>query len=392
MTAPTVAGLTADEWAAARIAAGEEVTDASPAALELAAAALADADRPVMDDVTDAADRAYTPSGRSGPRVSDVGGCGRAVWYRENPPDGYVPLPEDTRRAVLGTLIHNAIEAARRVRYPWRRFELAVPIPGLDKPGRVDEYDPITGEVTDHKTAGSAKWEIYADGPPDSVWDQVMIYAFALDELGLPVRTVRIIAVHRDTGDEEHFRREYDPAVARAALDELVSLATLLDLGVEPVRAGRGPGSFPCSWCPARAHCWNIEAAAAADRSPESYTILGAEPDDPTIEWAAANLHAAARAKSKAKNAADEAETLLVGIAPGTYGGMEIVDRSRRMPNYKAAFLRLLSLWPLPDVHRPSVEKVDKPPIRVDRWIEAKPVRAGKRAPRKKKPETPPAG
>ncbi len=382
--AVVVAGLSADEWAAARLAAGEDVPDATPAARDLAAAALEGADRQVMDDLTDAGDAAYRPSGSTGPRVSDYGGCGRAVWYRDSPPVGYEPAPVDNRRATLGNVIHAAAEAARSARYPWRRYEMKLPIPGLDKIGRVDEYDPVLGEVTDDKTAGDRKWEVYSDGPPDSAWGQVLIYGLALEELGMPVRTVRIIAINRDSGAEEHFRREYDPAAARSALDELIALATLLDLGEVPVREGTGPGSFPCSWCEARLHCWNVAAAEVAGRSPESYTILGAEPDDPTIEWAAANLHAATRANTSADKAKKDAERLLVGIKPGTYGGMEVNARSRRMPNYKAAFLRLLALWPLPDSMRPPVERVENPPVRVDRWIEAKPVRAAKKAAAKK--------
>ena len=87
------------------------------------------------------------------------------------------------------------------------------------------DVDPVVGEITDNKTAGSYKWDVYGDdGPPDDAWGQVMIYGLALDELGYPVRTVRIIAVNRDTGAEEHFRRDYDPWEARDALDELVAL------------------------------------------------------------------------------------------------------------------------------------------------------------------------
>lgn len=386
--APTV-DLTADEWQAARLAAGETIADASPAARALAARALEVADRQVMDDLTDAGDAGYTPSGKSGPRVSDFGGCGRAVWYRESPPAGFEPVVIDRRRATLGSIIHKAAENVRSVLYPWRRYEFTIPIPGLDKPGRVDEYDPILGEVTDDKTTGRAKWDMYRDGPSDDGWGQLLIYGLALDDLGYPVKTLRIIAINRDTGAEEHFRRDYDPAAARACLDELISLATLLDLGVVPQREGTGPGSFPCSWCEAKAHCWNMKAATDADRSPESYTLLGAEPDDPTIEWAARQAYAAAKASTAADTAKKAAVKLLEGIKPATYGGMVIKPVGRDMPDYKKGFHRLLALYPLPPDERPPLERVQQPPNRPDRWIEAKPVRAAtvakKRAPRKPK-------
>lgn len=378
----TDTGLPAEVWQAARLAAGEDVPDASPAAQALAAQALAAADRDVLDDISEAQAAGYRPSGKRGPRVSDVGGCGRSVWYRESPPDGYVPEPVDNRRATLGTVIHKAAQDAREVRYPWRRYEMTVQIPGLARPGRIDEYDPVLGEVTDDKTAGSGKWTwIGTEGPNAEAWGQVNIYAYALHEMGWPVRTVRIIAINRDTGEEEHFRRPVDLAAGLAALDELLLLATLLELGIVPQRDGVGPGSFPCSWCPARSHCWDIPAAVAAGRSPESWTLLGAEPSDAAIAWAAERVWEAAKTKNAAGKAKDVAEKLLEGVRPGTYGGFEVRRRSRKMPDYKAGHGQVVGLYPLPDGERPAVEAIAEPPQRRDEWIEVKPVRAAEREP-----------
>lgn len=382
---PQVVGLDPVVWAAARIAAGEDVTDAPVGAAELARQAVAAADRQVMDDIVDALDAGYVPSGNAGPRVSDAGACRRAVWYREAPPAGFEPLPEQyQRQAALGSIIHEKAAAVRGERYPWRRYEFEIPVPGLDKQARVDEYDPILGEVTDDKTAGSRRWEMYGDeGPGVEAWDQGMIYGYALDDLGLPVRTVRIIVINRDNGQEEHFRRGYDPAVARAALDRLVELATMLDLGVVPPRDGDGPSSFPCFACSARAHCWNVDAAQAAGRSPESYTILGAEPDDPTIAWAAEQVVTATKAATAAEKAKKAAAALVEGIPPGEYGDYEIRQAGRDMPDYKESFKRLLELFSLSDAHRPPVEDVAEPLRRRDRWVEVRRKRAAQRAPRK---------
>jgi hypothetical protein len=397
VSAPT---LPAEVWQAARIAAGEKVPEATRAAWTLARRAMRAADRGVMEDIVSDLDvrhaptgksgpsARYVPSGRSGPRVSDVGGCGRAVWYREHPPTGYVPAKVDRRQAALGTVIHQAGERARAYRYPWRRYEFEVRIPGLDKRGKIDEYDPVLGEVSDLKTESHGKWGMTGeDGPSDSAWAQVMVYALAVEEMGWPVRTVRIMAVNRSSGEEEHFRRDYDPAEARDALDELVGLATLLDLGVVPARIhDAGPDAFPCGWCPARLHCWNVEAAKAAGRSPQSYTVLGPEPDDPTIEWAARRVHAATKAATEAEKAKEAVTPLLEGIPPGTYGRMQITARSRKMPDHKAHANRVLGLYPLPKEHRPPVEQIEHPPRRTDRWMEAKPVRAAKRQPKERNP------
>jgi ubiquitin len=365
---------------------GGDIDTSTPAGA-LAAQALAAADREVMDDLVEASNEDYVPSGKSGPRVSDAGGCPRSVWYREQPPADFVPDVVDQRRAALGTIIHKRAEAVRSRLYPWRLYEFTVTVPGLDRPGRVDEYDPVLGEVTDDKTAGSRKWEMVgADGPTADAWAQGMVYGLALDDMGWPVKTIRIIVINRDTGQEEHFRRDFDPAEARADLDDLIELATMLDLGIVPERTGVGPASFPCSWCVAKSHCWNIEAADAAGRSPESYTLLGPDPDDKVIEWAGVRVIEARKAATDAKKAKDEADALIDGVKAGTYGDVTIGPRSRQMPNYKDSFERLSGFYALPDVHRPSFDEATEVTQRTDRWTEVKAVRAAKRAKKAKAP------
>lgn len=173
--------------------------------------------------------------------------------------------------------------------------------------------------------------------------------------------------------------------MAQKALDRLIELATALDLGVVPPRDGAGPQTFPCRMCPARAHCWQIDAAQAAGRSPESYTVLGAEPDDPTIAWAAGQLIAAKDVERDAKTARQAAEALLDGIEPGEYGDFVIRLRRRDMPDYKGSFQRLLDLYGMPEVHRPPVEEVADPLKRTDRWTEVKRRRAARKAETKQK-------
>lgn len=371
-----------DVMAAAVIASGGSADGASERAVALAAEAVAVADRDVMDDIVDAVQADYTPSGNKGPRVSDVGSCRRAVWYRESPPEGFVPdPPQYLRQAALGTLIHAKAAEVRARRYPWRRYEFEVTIPGLDKKGRVDEYDPVIGEVVDLKSAGSRKWDVVGDeGPSDSAWSQALLYALTLDEMGLPVQSVRIAVVNRDNGQEEHFRRPYDPAAARQVLDDLVELATMLDLGVVPPRDGTGPGTdWQCRACFALSHCWNTDAAAAAGRLPESYTLLGDAPTDETIVWAAERLMAARRAAKAANAEADAAKDLMDGIEPGEYGDYVVSLTKRHMPNYRESFERLLDLYALSEAHRPPRAEVEKPLMRIDRFTTVKRKRAAKR-------------
>jgi hypothetical protein len=380
---PDTLHLDPDVMAAAVITSGGSANGASDRAKALAAEALAVADRDVMDDIVDAIQADYVPSGNTGPRVSDVGSCRRAVWYREAPPKGFVPdPPQYQRQAALGTIIHAKAAEVRAARYPWRRYEFEVPVPGLDKLARIDEYDPVLGEVTDDKTAGSRKWDIVGEeGPAESAWAQGLLYALALDELGMPVQTVRIIVINRDNGAEEHFRRDYDPAAARRVLDDLIELATMLDLGVVPPRDGNGPGTdWQCRSCFALSHCWNTDAAAAVGRLPESYTLLGEEPADETIVWAAERLMLARAALKAAKAEEDAAKDLMEGIDPGEYGDFIVSLTRRQMPNYKDSFERLLELYALSEVHRPPVAEVSKPLMRIDRYTTVRRKRAAKRA------------
>lgn len=337
-------------WEAAQIISGDlSPQDASPAAVLLAARATDASERDVMDDIIEYQQAGYTPSGKSGPRVSDYGACARRVWYRETPPDGFVPVPVTIydRHAALGTIIHAAGAVARAARYPWRRYEYTIPIPGLARPGRIDEYDPILGEVVDDKTAGARKWEwIGADGPTAESWGQGFIYGLALDAMGLPVRIITIIVINRDHGQEEHHSRPFDPVTAQAYLDELLSIAMALDFGVEPERERRGPNvDFECRVCPAQGACWNIAAAKKAGRSPESWTLLGETFDDLSVEWAGQHLIDLAKTRLAAKVDEDAAKALIQGVPPGLYGNVRIVEDSHTYTDYRVPYERIRDMY-----------------------------------------------
>lgn len=377
----------AAEFAHDDTAAGH-VHELSPAWL-LAEQALAAQDRAVMDDIVEASAAAHTPSGKSGPAPSDAGACRRQLWYRDHGhtlPD-YVPNREiDERRAALGSIVHRAAQEAGEARYPWRRYEMRVDVPGLERGGRIDCYDPVIGEVTDDKTAGRAKWAMFGDeGPTDAAWEQVAIYGYALLMLDMPVRSLRIVAINRDTGAEEHFHREFDPAFGLASLDKLLEVATVLEAGVMPPRDGFGPKHWMCEWCPALAHCWNVDAAAKVGRSPESYTLLGPTPDDPSIVWAGREAMTAAAERLKWEKREKRAKRLLQGLKPGRYGaeredgGIEIADDWSTSYGYKEAYEKLLAFYALPDNVRPAPDALPPVPVKKSKNQKAKkPARAAK--------------
>lgn len=372
-----------------------------PAEYALAAAALAAADRPVMDDIVEHLAAEHVPSGRSGPRVSDAGACSRQIWYRERPPAGYVPRTGiDQRRASLGALIHKGAEAARSARYPWRRYEMAVDVPGLDRPGRVDEYDPVLGLVIDDKTAGRAKWDLVGDGgPTGEQWAQLRIYGYALDAAGWPVRTLRIIAINRDSGAEEHFNEDFDPALGLAALDQLVTVATMVEAGMRPPRGGYGPRDWRCQWCPALDHCWNTRKAAELGRSPESVTILGERPEDPSIAWAAREVLAFSKQRLEVEKREDRAKALLQGVPPGTYGAdsddpVELYLSPSTSYGYKAAYGEVLGLVNLlaallPDDVRPELDDIDVPVKKSFTTAARRPRAAGRKRRQVNRTDTP---
>jgi hypothetical protein len=146
-----------------------------------------------------------------------------------------------------------------------------------------------------------------------------------------------------------------------------------------PPRDGAGPSDMQCRYCPALGHCWQVEAAARAGRSPESWVALGAQPQAREIEWAAATAWELGKAKAGAKAAHDQAKLLLEGVPTGRYGEYDVVNRRRDMPEYKATHARNLGYWALDPEHRPPYEVVAEPESRTDRWVQVSRVRASRR-------------
>ncbi|MFI7608837.1 hypothetical protein ACIBTV_27505 [Micromonospora sp. NPDC049366] len=366
----------------------------TPPAYALALAAAAADGREVMADLVEHLDAEHVPSGKKGPSASDAGKCRRALWYRDRPPADYVPRTIDSRRAALGTILHKANAEVRAVRYPWRRYELRVAVPGLDRDCLVDEYDPVLGRVGDLKSAGEAKWAIVGDdGPTADQWAQLRINAYALDFAGYPVRELELIQVNRDTGAEEHFREDYDPAAGLAALDDLIEAATMVEAGVVPPRDGYGPRDWRCQWCPAMDHCWQTARAAELKRSPESLIALGETPDDPSIAWAGREVLTLSKARLELEKREARAKALLQGITPGQYdkdapdGGVEIVDKWSTSYGYKEAYETIRDLYELPDDVRPPLDQVGDVPKKRSKSTGVTKPRAATRAADRRRPK-----
>ena len=308
--------------------------------------------------------------------ASDTGTCPRKIEYRNRPPEGFEPAPEDQREARMGTIIHNEVTRWMKALYPWRLFDHPVQIAGLDRKSALDMYDPITGVVTDFKTAGDWRWEkLGEDGPDWETWEQVMLYALALEDEGYTVTRVRLVYVKRCNGHDENFEMEYDRPSAEQARDRLLGYAEKLDRGESLPKTGTGPSTDAlCRRCFARFDCWNIERAQQLGRSPENLTILGEQPDDEQFAWAIEQKVTASKARLDAEKAEKEAKALVDGIPAGRYGpdgeweAWEVPKAGS--PLYKASYEQVLEYLRLPPEMQPDPD--DLSPIRGRGYVEHK--------------------
>jgi hypothetical protein len=347
------------------------------AAWALAAKVLAAADAHPLDDVEEYLNRLYprppVDPGGWGVGASDYLRCRKQIQYRENPPADLVPEPVDTHAATLGSIIHDLIRRARERKYWWRHFELPVTIPGLDRTVRLDEYDYVLGRVDDWKTNSLYAWEEVDEAAQPAHEGQGDVYGYGMAEAGYPVNEIGILYINRSSGKLAPYRRSYSKSRAEAALDWLTSVNLGLDTGVDMERDYGGPSSDErCVRCPFVKHCWNVEAAEAAGRSPEGYTILGPSPEAAKIEWAARRVWDRKQAHDAAKTAYEESRYLLRGIPSGVYGGFEVVQKSRRMPEWKKWAEQAKAA--LGDGADPKYVIAMPPPRRTDRWVDVKPV------------------
>lgn len=264
--------------------------------------------------------------GQFGVGPSDFGQCQKAIEFRERPPEGYEPVPVSKSAAIIGTLIHDAVATARQSLYPWRRFNVPVTVPGLDRDGEADEYDPIIGRVTDLKTAGSYKWDVVGKyGPPDSEWEQVMTYGLGLEDAGETVNELELLYLNRDSGLWEPYLRPYSRPAALTALSKLHAVMEALEAG-DPLPRQRGDdvllgptvNTLCARFCPAVKTCWNLDEVPPT-RTPEGFMLVPAD-DDGLIAATLTEYDAARTTATEAKKRQDYAKTLLAGLDPGPYG------------------------------------------------------------------------
>lgn len=306
---------------------------------------------------------------------SDAGTCRRRILYRNLPPEDYTPAIVDQREARMGSIIHKEVLRELAVLYPWRSFEQEVRVKGLDRPAYYDSFDEIVCEVEDEKTAGDWRWDQVNDhGVEDDVWKQVMLYGLALTEAGHTVKTLRVNYIKRCNGHDQTFVRDYDHEAALEARDELLAIASALDMvaASEPgdvdidellPRDRSGPSTDAlCKRCEARVHCWGLIEAEANGRSGESWTVLGPEPVDEEVEWAIEQNVLAKDAYREAETIKNQTAALVEGLDEGRYGRFKIdTQRFGSGPDYKGFVEQVQQIATLPPEARPDLADIPVP-------------------------------
>ena len=162
---------------------------------------------------------------------SELGGCRRKVWYKLN------DQPETNENelklaAIMGTAIHNSIEAALK---DTKGVVLEAEVEHNGMKAHVDCYFPETGDVVDWKTVKAKNLAYF---PSQQQRWQVQTYGYLIEQSGLgKVHNVHLVAIPRD-GDERDIKvysEKYDSSVALEALSWLAAVKESKD-APEPER------------------------------------------------------------------------------------------------------------------------------------------------------------
>jgi len=197
-----------------------------------------------------------------------------------------------------------------------RLWRAADPEAVVERSGRHGTPDVVRkGQIRDLKTLNRLKFDLWAaqDGPPDSVWDQLSIYAH---DNGLTDQDALVVdAWCRETGRTATYQRIYLVHDGEEAVQRLEALGADL-AGGDPWEIGtgdrRGRGDFFCDRCPFRSPClgeqmWPDEPPAdAADLAAAAQEYLAAGQD----EKDARNRKEAAKKRLRER--------------PGTYDGWRV--------------------------------------------------------------------
>ena len=270
--------------------------------------------------------RAGEPIGPSG-----HSGCFRAQAY------GFLGVSRtdvvSTDAADAGTIYHDGLTYRIKTAPDYDPAKLdadvRITIPGVPRAGKADVVDYERRICWDCKTMGRDAYQarVNAGGPYPDHWHQLNLYVRGLVALHGGEWSCGILMVNRDTGARSEWVQAYDPDDAERLANKIAgrheslvaaanvaltasSEADVVALAETFPREGRGPGSFPCGWCPWQTgRCW--PQPTAGDRTPQSETV---KDDESAIGfWVNEYLEASGEA-SKADGRKKDARMFLAGL------------------------------------------------------------------------------
>ena len=279
------------------------MTDMHPAAREL------------MDALI-ARDDARARSLQRGPGFSDLMGCARKMYHRVQ---GDAPCNADRKRlpSILGTIVHESIAD---LELPGLA-ETALLLEEADLPGTADRIHD--GILTDWKTTKLKSLDYLREhGPSRQYRAQVHTYAYAANQTGHHVRTVRLVFIPKDGTEDDItvWEEPYDEAVALEAIAWYRDIAVEAAAGQRP-RPEKDP-EFCRSWCP-------FYGDLCPGRSPEEAKADEEVSTDPWLADAAAQYARGAEMEKEGKALKNAARDELGGFA-GRVGEYRVSWTHRR--------------------------------------------------------------
>jgi len=155
---------------------------------------------------------------------SEIGGCGRRLWYKVN---GYSATNDETLRlsAIMGTAIHTMIES---VFADVAGFETEVAVTHDGITGHIDLIDVHNEIIWDWKTTTKSGLPYFGNAQQVA---QIQIYGYLASKNGYKVRKVGLVGIPRDGNENDVVEMvfDYDEATALKALATLDTIRGLFD-------------------------------------------------------------------------------------------------------------------------------------------------------------------
>lgn len=212
---------------------------------------------------------------------------------------------EDNHAAIIGTMIHAAFATHIERKYRREAFaERRVSVPGLDRQGTADGVWWVDKTVVDLKTCSARAFDrIVTHGAKREHVGQANAYGLALNREGIAIETCVLAYVNRENGDVHEIEWAYDEDDARAVVDWLSNVESMIEAGMDMPRRGDGPYTgFPCDWCPFWKTCWEVDDTPAGFSHASKFTVdeeieplIDTYLDQGEVEREAKQLRAAAR-------------------------------------------------------------------------------------------------